>query len=252
MRDEHVYQRPLPLFWWLERRSYLLFVLRELSSVFVAWFVVYLLLLVNAVSDGAASYQEFLDRSGHWWVVAINVIAMLFVLLHAVTWFGLAPQGDGGQGARAPPAAAAGRRRALPGLVGAVGDRRLGGPAMNRRRPLPEPLLWMLFSSGGMVAALMIPVLLFLFGIAFPLDWLTPPDHAHLFAVLRNPITRLVLFGAVRAGAVPLGPPLPLHPVRRPAAEAVRRTDRGAVLRRRRSRIRHRRRAPAVRLRRLT
>ena len=28
----------------------------------------------------------------------------------------------------------------------------------------------MLFSSGGMVAALMIPVLLFLFGIAFPLD----------------------------------------------------------------------------------
>ena len=66
---------------------------------------------------------------------------------------------------------------------------------MSRRRPAPEPLLWMLFSSGGMVAALMIPVLLFLFGIAFPLDWLTPPTHAHLFAVLRNPLTRLVLFG---------------------------------------------------------
>src|SRR5580765_1991959 len=64
---------------------------------------------------------------------------------------------------------------------------------MNRRSP--EPFLWMLFSSGGMVAALMIPILLFLFGIAFPLDWLTPPTHAHLFAVLRNPLTRLVLFG---------------------------------------------------------
>ncbi|MFG1628176.1 fumarate reductase subunit FrdD [Kribbella sp. NPDC049227] len=65
---------------------------------------------------------------------------------------------------------------------------------MNHRRS-PEPLLWMLFSSGGMVAALMLPILLFLFGIAFPLDWLTPPTHAHLHAVLSNPLTRLVLFG---------------------------------------------------------
>jgi len=87
-----VYQRPVHLFWWLERRSYLLFVLRELSSVFVAWTVVYLLLLVNAVSDGPASYERFLDRSGQWWMVVINVIAMLFLLLHVVTWFGLAPR----------------------------------------------------------------------------------------------------------------------------------------------------------------
>lgn len=87
-----VYQRPVHLFWWLERRSYVLFVLRELSSVFIAWFVVFLLMLINAVSDGEASYQKFLDWSGQWWVIAINVIAMLFVLLHAVTWFALAPR----------------------------------------------------------------------------------------------------------------------------------------------------------------
>jgi fumarate reductase subunit D len=64
-----------------------------------------------------------------------------------------------------------------------------------RRRPSPEPLLWLLFSAGGMIAALLVPILLFLFGVAFPLDLLTPPDHAHLLAVLRNPITRLILFG---------------------------------------------------------
>jgi fumarate reductase subunit C len=87
-----LYHRPIPIFWWLERRSYLVFVLRELSSVFVAWFVVYLLLLVNAVSGGNAEYEQFLDRSRQWWLVAINVIALLFVLLHAVTWFGLAPK----------------------------------------------------------------------------------------------------------------------------------------------------------------
>ncbi|MEI8411752.1 MULTISPECIES: fumarate reductase subunit C [unclassified Kribbella] len=100
------YQRPLALFWWLERRSYLLFVLRELSSVFVAWFVVYLLLLVKAVSDGAASYQDFLDWSGRWWVLAINVVAMLFLLLHTITWFALAPRAMviKVRGRRVPPA----------------------------------------------------------------------------------------------------------------------------------------------------
>lgn len=86
------YHRPISLVWWLERRSYLIFVLRELSSVFVAWFVVYLLLLVNAVSDGAASYERFVELSGRPWMLALNVIAMLFVLLHVVTWFGLAPK----------------------------------------------------------------------------------------------------------------------------------------------------------------
>ncbi len=101
------YHRQVPILWWTERWSYLLFVLRELSSVFVAWFVVYLLLLINAISDGSAAYEEFVERSGHWWVVAINVIALLFVLLHAVTWFGLAPKAMVVklQGRRVPPRA---------------------------------------------------------------------------------------------------------------------------------------------------
>ena len=58
-----------------------------------------------------------------------------------------------------------------------------------------EPLLWMLFSAGGALAAMLIPVLLFLFGIAFPLRWLSPPDHEHLMTLLSHPFTRLVLFG---------------------------------------------------------
>ena len=57
-----------------------------------------------------------------------------------------------------------------------------------------EPLLWMLFSAGGVMAALFIPVLLFLFGVAFPLGWIPTPDPQHLLAVLSHPITRLVLF----------------------------------------------------------
>jgi fumarate reductase subunit D len=65
---------------------------------------------------------------------------------------------------------------------------------MTTRRS-PEPLLWLLFSSGGMVTALLVPILLFLFGIAFPAGWITAPDYEHVLSVLQHPVTRLVLFG---------------------------------------------------------
>jgi fumarate reductase subunit D len=63
------------------------------------------------------------------------------------------------------------------------------------RRQSPEPFLWLLFTAGGMAAALVVPILLFLFGVAFPLGWLDAPDHAHLLAVVQHPLTKLVLFG---------------------------------------------------------
>ena len=37
-------------------------------------------------------YEQFLDWSGRSWVLVLNVVALLFVLLHAVTWFRLAPK----------------------------------------------------------------------------------------------------------------------------------------------------------------
>ena len=57
-----------------------------------------------------------------------------------------------------------------------------------------EPLLWTLFSAGGVLAALLLPSLVFLVGLAFPLGWFSPPRHEHLLAVLRHPLTRTVLF----------------------------------------------------------
>ena len=61
-------------------------------------------------------------------------------------------------------------------------------------RPV-EPLLWLLFSGGGVAAALFVPILLLLLGLAFPLGWIDPPDHADVLGLVRHPLTRLVLFG---------------------------------------------------------
>ena len=57
-----------------------------------------------------------------------------------------------------------------------------------------EPFLWLLFSAGGVLAALFVPVLVFLFGLAFPFGWVSPPSHEHLLAMLRHPLTRVAVF----------------------------------------------------------
>ena len=57
-----------------------------------------------------------------------------------------------------------------------------------------EPFVWLLFSAGGVVAALLIPVHLFLFGLAFPLGWISAPGYDHVLALARSPIGRIYLF----------------------------------------------------------
>lgn len=83
---------PVSTYWWLKRRSYLAFIARELSSVFVAWFVVYLLRLTRAVAQGSSAYERFLEWSAQPAVLLVNVVTLFFVVFHAVTWFNLAPQ----------------------------------------------------------------------------------------------------------------------------------------------------------------
>ncbi|QYN35196.1 hypothetical protein K1T35_43870 [Pseudonocardia sp. DSM 110487] len=92
MGEAMTYRQPVSLLWWTRRRSYLIFALRELSSVAVAWFVVHFLLLVTAVHRGSAAYEEFLGWSASPLILVVNLVALAFVVLHAVTWFSLAPK----------------------------------------------------------------------------------------------------------------------------------------------------------------
>jgi fumarate reductase subunit D len=57
-----------------------------------------------------------------------------------------------------------------------------------------EPILWLLFSAGGVMAAVFLPILVVLFGLAIPLGWMEP-DYSHLHAVVSHWLTRLVVLG---------------------------------------------------------
>jgi fumarate reductase subunit C len=86
------YRVRMSTYWWLGRWPYLKFILREISSVFVAWFVIETLLQINALVDGPEAWVEMQDFFMNPIVIAVNVISLFFVCFHAITWFNLAPK----------------------------------------------------------------------------------------------------------------------------------------------------------------
>jgi fumarate reductase subunit C len=85
------YRRRMSVWWWLKNRAYLKFVLRELTSVFVAFFALLLLWQLQALGQGPDAYAQFTAQLRTPLFLTLNVVAFLFVLFHAITWFNLSP-----------------------------------------------------------------------------------------------------------------------------------------------------------------
>lgn len=64
-----------------------------------------------------------------------------------------------------------------------------------------EPFLWLLFSAGGVAAAMVFPVVLLTLGVAVPLGWLPTPTHERLADLVAHPLAGLAL-AAVCASAL--------------------------------------------------
>jgi len=82
-----LYYRKMPATWWLQKQSYFLFMLRELSSVFIALFLLVYLYQIYQLTQGSEAYVAFTRRlSSPGWIL-FNLVALLFAVYHSVTWF---------------------------------------------------------------------------------------------------------------------------------------------------------------------
>ena len=82
-----LYHRKMSATWWLTNQSYFLFMLRELSSVFIAVFLVVYLCQLYQLSQGPDAYSAFTQKlSSPGWIF-FHVVALLFALYHSITWF---------------------------------------------------------------------------------------------------------------------------------------------------------------------
>ena len=78
--------------WFLKRWPYRIFMLRELSAVFLAAFVALLLVLVSRVHAGQAALQRYIDAANGSAMLFFLLVVLAFAVLHTVTWFQAAPK----------------------------------------------------------------------------------------------------------------------------------------------------------------
>ncbi len=86
------YRQQIANLWWLERMNYLKFILREFSSIFVAYFLLVTLCMLSAMAGGRESYLAFRQWMASPLILLLNVITLAFMVFHAYTWTLLVPR----------------------------------------------------------------------------------------------------------------------------------------------------------------
>jgi fumarate reductase subunit C len=91
MAEPTPYPRQRSKTWFVKRWPYQLFMLRELSAVFLAAYMVLLLVLVTQVHNGRHSVRSFENTLKSPWLLIFTSVALIFALLHTITWFQAVP-----------------------------------------------------------------------------------------------------------------------------------------------------------------
>ncbi len=90
--------------WWTHNRRYTLFMLREAGGSLSAVYGVLLLGLLIMYSQGATAYANYVAFLETPAMLVVQAVILVFVLVHAITWFYLIGKSQAAMSAyRAPP-----------------------------------------------------------------------------------------------------------------------------------------------------
>jgi fumarate reductase subunit C len=88
-RREHV--RPVPATWWLKRRTYFLFMLRELTCLAVGGYAIFLIVVAWRARD-AGAFASLVEALKSPLSVALHLVVLALAVYHSVTWINLTPK----------------------------------------------------------------------------------------------------------------------------------------------------------------
>ena len=86
------YRKPVSNTWWLERKQYFFFVIRELTSIFVAGYCLFLLLIISKIVDSQENYTLLILSLKSPISLVLHFISLPSILYHTITWFNLTPK----------------------------------------------------------------------------------------------------------------------------------------------------------------
>ena len=96
MEESHrkPYIRPVPKTWWLKRREYTLYMVRELTAVMALLAVVEIFAMICVAALAPESAQAAIAAIlQHPAAIAFNIVAFIAVIYHTITWYNIMPIG---------------------------------------------------------------------------------------------------------------------------------------------------------------
>lgn len=86
------YLRKVERGWWLHQRRYVLYMIRELTSLFVGLYCAMLVVGLIRLSQGHAAWDGFVATFSSPLGMAFQLLCLVFAVYHSVTWFALTPK----------------------------------------------------------------------------------------------------------------------------------------------------------------
>jgi fumarate reductase subunit C len=86
------YKRKMKRSWWLRRRRYFAYMLRELTSLFVGLYSALLVIGLVCLVLGSAVWERFLAALSSPAGITFQLVCLAFATYHSVTWFALTPK----------------------------------------------------------------------------------------------------------------------------------------------------------------
>jgi len=86
------YKTPLRPSWFMDKPGFRLFMLREATSLFMAGYLIFLLVWLRRLGQGPEAYATFLESLRHPVPILLHLVALAASLYHSITWFNLTPK----------------------------------------------------------------------------------------------------------------------------------------------------------------
>ncbi len=86
------YVRKVERTWWLGHRRYVVYMIRELTSLFVALYCVLLAVGLVRLAEGQAAWDGFVAAISRPWAVLFQLLCLAFAAFHSVSWFAVTPK----------------------------------------------------------------------------------------------------------------------------------------------------------------
>jgi fumarate reductase subunit C len=86
------YVRKVERSWWLQQPRYVLYMIRELTSLFIGLYCALLVVGLVRLAQGRAAWDEFVAAFSSPLGVIFQLLCLAFAIYHSLTWFALTPK----------------------------------------------------------------------------------------------------------------------------------------------------------------